>query len=182
MGHSEEFWQNAVHWRRNSNQLQCSFLENPRGSVLVLSLFICWVVSTSLQPNELWYTSLPYPSLSPGVCSNSSLLSQWCYPNISSSVVPFSSCPQPFQLSESFLISQFFTLGGQSIGTSALPSVLPMNIQGWFPLILTGLIYLLSEGHSRVFSSTTVQRLQFFGAQPSLWSNSHIHIRLLEKS
>ena len=129
MGHSEEFWQNAVHWRRNSNQLQCSFLENPRGSVLVLSLFICWVVSTSLQPNELWYTSLPYPSLSPGVCSNSSLLSQWCYPNISSSVVPFSSCPQPFQLSESFLISQFFTLGGQSIGTSALPSVLPMNIR-----------------------------------------------------
>ena len=103
----------------------------------------------------------------------------WCYPTISSFVIPFSFCPQSFPESESFPMSQHFTSGDHSIGTSA--SVLPMNIQDWFPLGLTGLISLLSKQLSKVFSNTTVQKCQFFGAQPSLWSSSHIHTRLLEK-
>ena len=96
-------------------------------------------------------------------------------------VMPFSSCPQSFPASGSFPMSQFFTSGGQSIGASASASVLPMNIQGWFPLGLTALISLLSKALSRVFSNTTVQNHQFFGAQPPLWSNSHIHTWPLEK-
>ena len=103
---------------------------------------------------------------------NSCPLSQWCHPTISSSVIPFSSCLQSFQASGSFLMSQLFTSGGQSIGASASASVLPTNIQDWFPLGLTGLIALLSKGLSRVFSNTTVQKHQFFSAQLSLWSNS----------
>ena len=110
------------------------------------------------------------------VGSNSCPLSWWCHPNISSSV----SCLQSFPASRSFPMSQLFTLGGQSIGASA--SVLPMNVQGWFPLGLTTLISLLSKGLSRVFSSTTVWKHQFFGAQPSWRLNSHICIWLLEKS
>ena len=120
------------------------------------------------------------PSLSPGVCSTSWSLS-WSHPTISSPVFPFSSCPQSFPGSGFFPVSQFFASGGQSIGASASASVLPMNIQGWFPLGLTGLISLQSKGLSRVFSSTTVQKQDFFGAQPSLWFNSHIHTWLLEK-
>ena len=108
-------------------------------------------------------------------------LSQWCYPTISSSVAHFSSCPQSFPASGYFLRSQFFASGGQSIGASASASVLPMNIQGWFPLGLTSLISLQSKGLSKVFSSVTVQKHQFSGAQPSLQSNSHIHTWLLEK-
>ena len=100
--------------------------------------------------------------------SNSCPLSQWCHPTMSSSVVPFS-CPQSFPASGSFPMSQLFTSGGQSIGASASASVLPMNIQGWFPLGLTGLISLLSKGLSRIFSSTTVRKHQFFSTQPSLW-------------
>ena len=100
---------------------------------------------------------------------------------ISSSVSPFCSCHQSFPASESFQISQFFTSGGQIIGVSALASVLPMNIQDWFPLGLTGWISLLSKGLSRVFSNTTVQKHQFFSAQLSLWPNSHIHTWRLEK-
>ena len=119
--------------------------------------------------------------LSPRVCSNSCPLSLWCYLTISSSVVPFSSCPQSFPASGSFKMSQFFASDGQSIGVSASASVLPINIQGWFPLGLTGWISLLSKGLSRVFSNTTVWKHQFFGAQPSLRSNSHIHTWLLEK-
>ena len=103
-------------------------------------------------------------------------------PTTSSSVAPFSSCPQSFPASGSFPINQLFTSGGQSIGASALASVLPMNIQGWFPVGLTGLISLLSKGLSRVFSSTTIWKHYFFSAQPSLWSTSHIHTWLLEKS
>ena len=103
-------------------------------------------------------------------CSNSCPLSQWCHPTISSSVATFSSCPQSFPASGSFPMSWLFTSGGQSIRASA--SVLPVNIQGWFPLRLTGLISLLSKGLSRVFFSTTVQKHHFFGTQPSLWSNS----------
>ena len=116
--------------------------------------FICSVVSTSSWPHELHHTVLPCLSLSPGVCSNSSPLSQWCYLTISSSGAPFFSCPQCFPASGSFPVSQLFTSGGQSIGASAL--VLPMNSQGWFPLGLTDLISFLSKGPSRVFSSTAI--------------------------
>ena len=98
-----------------------------------------------------------------------------CYLTISSSATPFSFCLQSFSASGSFPISQLFTSGGQTIRTSASASVLPMNIQDWFPLGVTGLISLQSKGLSRVFSNTTVQKHQFFGAQPSSWSNSHIH-------
>ena len=117
----------------------------------------------------------------PRACSNSCPVSQWCHPTISYSVGPFSSCLQSFPASGSFLMSRLFTSSGQSIGASALASVLPMNIQDWFPLGSSGLISLLSKGLSRVFSNTTVQKHQFFGAQLSLWSNSDIHIWLLEK-
>ena len=108
-------------------------------------------------------------------------LSQWCHPAISSSVVPFSSCPQSLPASGSFLMSQLFASGGQSIGVSASASVLPMNIQDWFPLGLNAWISMQSKGLSRVFSNTTVQKHQFFGAQPSSQSNSHIHTWPLEK-
>ena len=116
---------------------------------------------------------------SPRVCSDSRPSSQWCHPAISSSVVPFSPCLQSYPASGSFLLSWFFASGGQSIGASQL--VLPMKIQGWFPLGLTGLISLQSEGLSGVFPSTTIQKHQFFSAQPSLWSSSHICVWPLEK-
>ena len=115
-------------------------------------------------------------------CSNSCPSSQWCRPTISSSVVSFSSCLQSFPASGSFAMSQLSTSGGQSIGVSASEWVLPMNIQDWFPLGWTGWISLQSKGLSRVFSNTTVQKHQFFGAQLSLQSNSHIHTWPLEKS
>ena len=108
-------------------------------------------------------------------------LIQWCHPSISFSVIPFSSCPQSFPASESFPMRHLFESGGQSTGASASASVLPMNIQGWFPLGLPSLISLLSKGLSRVFSNTTVQKHQFFGTQPSLWSNSQDHTWLLEE-
>ena len=114
------------------------------------------------------------------VYSNSRPLSQWYHPAISSSVIPFSSCPQSFPASRSFPMSQFFTSSGQSIGVSASASALPTNIQGWFPLGLAGLI-LQSKGLSRVFSNTTVQKHQFFGSELSLQSNAHNHTLLLEK-
>ena len=136
----------------------------------------------SLRFHGLQHTRLPYPSPSPGACSNSCPLSQWCHPTISSSVIPFSSCLQSFQAPGSFLKSQIFAASGQSIGVSALASVHPMSIHGWFPLGLTGLISLKSKGLSRVFSNTTVEKHQFFGTQPSLWSISHIHTWLLEKN
>ena len=117
-------------------------------------------------------TSVPCPSPSPGACSNSCPLSQWCHPTIPSSVIPFSSCPQSFPASGSFLMSRLFTSCGQSIGASASASVLPKNIQDWFPLWLTGLISLKSKGLSNVFSNTTVQKHQFFSTLPSLWSYS----------
>ena len=134
------------------------------------------VMSDSLRPPRLQHARLPCPSPTPRIC----LSSRWCQPTISSSVIPFSSCLQSFPASGSFPMSQFFALGGRSIFASASTSVLPVNIQDWFPLGLTGLI-LLSKGFSRVFSNTTVQKYQFFGAQLSLWSNSHIHTWLLEK-
>ena len=130
--------------------------------------FSCSVMSDSLQPHVLQHTRPPCPSLTPRAYSNSCPLSWWCHPTISSSVIPFSSSLQSFPATGSFQMSQFFTSGGQSIGVSALTSVLPMNIQGWFPLGWTGWISLQSKELSRVFSNTTVQKHQFFGPQLSL--------------
>ena len=143
--------------------------------------FSCSVVSNSLWPHGLQHARLPCPSPTLGACSNSCPLSQWCHSTVSFSVVPFSSCLQFFPASRSSPMSQFFAIGGQNIGVSASASVLPMNIQDWFPLGWTGWISLQSKGLSRVFSNTTVQKHQFFGAQLSLWSNSHIRTWLLEK-
>ena len=140
-----------------------------------VSQFSHSVVCDNLRPQGLQHARLPCPSPTSRVCLNSCPLSQWCHPTISSSVTPFSSCLQSFPASGSFSMSQFFTSGGKSIGVSISASVLPMNIQGWFPLGLTGLISLLSQGLSRVFFSTTVWKHPFLSAQPSLWSNSHIH-------
>ena len=139
------------------------------------------VVSNSLRPHGLQHARPPCPSPTPGVHSNSCPLSRWCHPTISSSVIPFSSCPQSFPASKSFQMSPHFASGGQSIGVSASTSVLPMNTQDWFPLGWIGWISLLSKGPSRVFSNTTVQKHQFFGAQLSSQSNSHIHTWPLEK-
>ena len=139
------------------------------------------VVSNSLQLHGLQHGRLPCPSPTPRVYSNSCPSSWWCQPTISSSVVPFSSCLQYFSASGSSQMSQFFASGGQTIGVSASTSVLPMNIQDWFPLGWTGWISLQSKGLSRVFSNTTAQKHQFFSAQLSLQSNSHIHTWLLEK-
>ena len=125
-------------------------------------------MSNSLQPHGLQHASLPCPSLSHEVCSNSYPLVQWWHPTISFSVAPFS-CPQSFPASGSFPVSQLLTSGGQSIGASSSVSVIPVNIQGWFTLWLSGLLSLLSKGLSRVFSSITVWKHQFFGTQPSLW-------------
>ena len=121
--------------------------------------FSCSVVFDSLWPHRLQHVSLPCPSPTPGACSNSCPLSQWYHSTISSSVVSVS-CLQSFQASGFFPRSQFFALGGQSIGASASALVLPMNIQDWFPLGLTGWISLLSKGLSKVFSNTTVQKHQ----------------------
>ena len=141
----------------------------------------CSVVSDTLRAHESQHARPPCPSLTPGVHSDSCPSSQWCHPAISSSVVPFSSCPQSLPTSESFPMSQLFTWGGQSIGVSASASVLPMNTQDWSPLGWTGLIFLQSKGLSRVFSNTTVQKHQFFGAQLSSQSDSPIHTWPLEK-
>ena len=125
------------------------------------------VVSDSLQPHGLQHTRLLCPSPTLRACSNSCPLSRWCHSTISFSVIPFS-CLQSFPASVSFPMSQFFALGGQSIGVSASASVFPMNIQDWFPLGWTGWISLQSKGLSRVFSNTTVQKHQFFSSQLSL--------------
>ena len=130
-------------------------------------------MSNSLRPHGLQHSKLPCPSSTPGACSNSCLSSQWCHPTISPSFIPFSYL-QSFPASRSFPMSPFFASGGQSIGVLASASVLPMNIQ-WFPLGWTGWISLQSKGLSRVFSNTTVQKHQFFSAQLSSLSNSHIH-------
>ena len=126
------------------------------------------VMSNSLWLHGLQHTRLPCPSSTPGVCSNSCLSSQWCHPTISSSVIPFSSCPQSFPASGSYPVSQFFTSGGQIVEASASASVLPMNIQNWFPLGLTCLISLQSKRLLTIFSNITVQKHQFLSAQLSL--------------
>ena len=130
--------------------------------------FSCSVMSDSLQPHGLQHARPSCPSPTPGVYSNSCPLCQWCHPTISSSVIPFSSHLQSFPASESFQMCQPFTSGGQSIGVSASTSVLPVNIQDWFPLRWTGWISLQSKGLSKVFSNTTVQKHQFFSPQLSL--------------
>ena len=128
----------------------------------------------TLRPHEPQHARPPYPSATPGVNSNSCPSSWWCHPAISSSVVPFSSCPQCLPASESFPMSQLFTWGGQNIGVSASTSVPPMNTQDWSPLGWTGWSSSQSKGLSRVFSNTIVQKHQFFGIQLSSQSNSHI--------
>ena len=150
--------------------------------ILVSSVqFSCSVMSDSSRPHESQHTRPPCPSPTPWVYSDSRPSSQWCHPAISSSVIPFSSCPQSLLTSESFLMSQLFTWGGQSTGVSALASFLPKKSQGWSPSEWTGWISLQSKELSRVFSNTTVQKHQFFGTQPSSQSNSNIHTWLLEK-
>ena len=136
-------------------------------------------VSDSLWPHELQHSRPPCPSPTPEVHSDS--MSQWCHPAISSSVIPFPSCPQSLPVSESFPMRQLFAWGGQSIGVSALASFLPKKSQGWSLSEWTGWISLQSKGLSRVFSNTTVQKHQLFGAQLSSQSNSHIHTWPLEK-
>ena len=143
--------------------------------------FRCSVMSDSLWPHGLQHTRPACPSPTPGACSNSCPLRQWYHPIISSSVVPFSSCLQSFPASRSFPMSWFFSSGDQSIEVSVLASVLPVNIQDWFPLGWTGWISSQSKGLSRVFSNTIVWKHQFFNAHLSLWSNSHIHTWPLEK-
>ena len=134
-----------------------------------LLLFNCSVVSDSLLPHGLQHARPPCPSLSPGVAeTHVHWVNDAIHPSISSSVASFSSCPQSFPASGTFQMSQFFTSGGQSIVIPASASVLPMNIQDWFPLGWTGWISLLSNELSRVFSNTTVQKHQFFGTQISL--------------
>ena len=139
------------------------------------------VVPDSLQPRELQHARPPCPSPTLVVYPNSCPVSQWCHPTISSSVNPFSSHLQSFPASGSFQMSQLFISGGQSIGVSASTSVLPMNIQDWFPLGWTGWISLQCKGLSRVFSNTTVEKHQFFSTQLCSQSNSHILTWLLEK-
>ena len=140
------------------------------------------VMSNSLQHHESQHTRLPCPSPIPGVHSNSCPSSRWCHPAISSSIVPFSSCPQSLPVSGSFPLSWLFTWGGQSTGASASASFLPKNTQGWSHSEWTSCISLQSKGLSRIFSNNTiVQKHQFFGTQPSSQSNSHIHTWPQEK-
>ena len=139
------------------------------------------VVSDSLRPHESQHSRPPCPSPAPGVHWDSHPSSHWCHPAISSSVIPFSSCPQPVAASESFPVSQLFAWGGQSTEASALASFPPKKSQGWCPSEWTGWISLQSKGLSRVFTNTTVQKHQFFGAQPPSQSNSHIHTWPQEK-
>ena len=160
--------------------LQMRKLRHREGPCAVLCL-VAQACPTLCDSHGLQHTRLPCPSPSPGAYSDSCPLSRWCHPTISSSVVPSSFCLQSFPALGFFLMSRLFATGGQSIGASASASVLPKNIQDWYPLGLTSLISLLFKGFSRVFSNTTVQKHQFFGAQPSLWSNSHIRTWLLGK-
>ena len=162
-------------------QPKCPSTDNEYIYLQSVSQFSHSVVSDSLRHHGLQHASLPCPSPTPGACSNSCPLSWWYHPTISSSVIPFSSLPSIFSSIGVFSNELALHNRWQSIETSASTSVLPMNIQVWFPLRLTGLISLLSKGLSRVFSRTTIWKHLFFCVQPSLWSNSHIHIWLLEK-
>ena len=155
---------------------------NYKGNLKACSVqFSHSVMANSLWSHESQHTRPPSPSPTPRVHSNSCPSSRWCHSAISFSVIPFSSCPQSLPASGSFPMSKLFAWGGQSIGVSASKSVLPMNTQDWSLLGWTGWISLQSKGLSRVFSNTTVQKQQFFGAQLSSQSNSHNHTWLLEK-
>ena len=158
------------------------FLQNEKVNISHSVQFSHSVVSNSLQPHESQHARPPFPSPTPGVHSDSHPSSQWCHLAISSSVVPFSSCPQSLPASKSFPMGQLFTWGGQSTGVSALASVIPKKSQGWSLSECTGWISLQSKGLSRVFSNITVQKHQLFGAQPSSQSNSHIHTWPQEKT
>ena len=149
-----------------SNKPRVSQLKTNRARICSTSVQFSSV--TQLWPHELQHTRPPYLSPTAGVYQNLCLLSRWCHPTISSSVVPFSSCPQPFPASGSFQMSQLFASGGQSIGVSASASVPPVNTQAWSPLEWTGWISLQFKGLLRVFSNTTVQKHQFFSTQLSL--------------
>ena len=159
----------------NNSVLFLIVCQNPLCCCLVAKL------SLTLWPHELQYTRLPCLSLSPGVCWNSFLLSQWCHPTILFSVVPFSSCPQSFPASRSFPMSQLFASGGQNIRASPSVSVLPVNIQGWFPLGLTGFISLLSRGTLKSLIQYCSSKASILWCSASSWSNSHIYTWLLEK-
>ena len=164
-----------LHWFPLYRSL-CLYLGKKQTAYFMLLLLSCSVVSDSLQPNGLQHARPSCPSPSPGVCQSSCPFHQWCHPAISSSDTLFSFCPQSFPASWTFPVSHLFTSDDQNTGASASASVLPVNIQGWSPLRSTGLIFLLSKGLSGVFSSTTVQRHQFFGVLPSLRSSSHNHM------
>ena len=170
---------NAVQDNGNRNRIK-DRRKNPVRKLLQFSS-VSQSCPTLCDPMDCSTPGFPVHQPTPGACSNSCTSSLWCLPTISSSIILFSSCLQSFPASGSFLVSQFFPSGGQSIDASASTSVLPMNIQKWFPLGLTNLISLQSKGLSRVSSNTTVQKYQFFTAQLSLQSNSHIHTWLLEK-
>ena len=162
--------------------LSCSYTFSPTRMWIPSSVqFRCSVMSDSLWPRVLQHARLPCPSWTTGSCSNLWPSSQWYHPTILSSVIPFSSCLQSFAVSGSFSLSQFFASRSKSFGVLASVSVLPMNIQDWFPLGLTDLISLQSKGLSRVFSSSRIRKHQIFGIQPSLWPNSQISMWLLEK-
>ena len=168
-----EFVQTHVHWVGDTIQpshalLPLSLLPSIFPSIRVSVKFSHSVLSDSLWPHELQHARPPCTSPTLGVHPNPCPLSQWCHPNISFSVIPCSSGLQSFPTSGSFSMSQLFAWGGQSIGVAASTSVLPMNTQDLFPLGWTGWIYLQSKGFSRVFSNTTIQKHQFFGAQLSL--------------
>ena len=173
-------WPCAGHWGVVSTNKRVDIIWEYIWLRLSFQLSSVTQLCLTLPAHGLQHASLPCLSPTPKACSNS-WPSWWCHPTISYSVVPFSSCLQSFPESRSFLMCQFFASGDQSIGVSASASVLPMNIQDWFPLRLTGLISLLSKGLSRVSSNTAVQNHPFFSAQLSLWSSSHIHTWLLEK-
>ena len=155
-------------WIRKVDESQITTRGNKNLNVTRVVQFSRSVVSDSLWPSGLQHASPPCPSPTPGVYSNSCPPSRWCHPTISSSVIPLSSQLLTFPASESFPMSHFLASSGQSIGVSASTSVLPMNIQDWFPLGWTGWISLQSKGLSRVLSNTTVQKHQFFGTQLSL--------------
>ena len=159
--------------------IRCFWHERQNG--VQFSQFSHSVMSNSLWPHESQHTRPPCPSQTPGVYPNPCPLGRWCHPAISSSVIPFSSCPQSLPASESFPMSQLFAWGGQSIRVLASASVLPKNTRDWSPLGWTGWISLQSRGLAWVFSNTTVQKHQFFGTQLSSQSNFHIHTWPLEK-
>ena len=162
MGHGTQIW---------SNTTSGVFYKSVLGGINIYITSVQFnhsVLSSSLQPHGLQHARPPCPSPSPRVYSNLCPLSWWCHPTISSSLASFSPCLQSFPASGSFPVSHFFTSGGQSIGVSASTSVLPMYIQAWFPLGWISMISLQFKGLSRVFSNTTVQKHQFFGAQVSL--------------